>query len=491
MADDIAPGGIQADRYEDTRAKFETAWKDGFGPNANTASDTPDGHIIDWGTSMAQAVIEQNSAAYQGGFATTAGSVNELAQLIAPFFGTVPRQATGSTGSVLSFGVVGTVIGQGSVCSTSTGDRFAMDETLTIEQSIWIAYTFGPSVTPTSAQITIGPQAYSASFGVVGTGLEVAQAAQGTLAPDAQISVVYDAYEDANGLGVLIVECTGILSTSVVTTNSDSEFWRGSLMPVTSEVLAAIEAEALAITSVDTPAAGNAWRGVANLASVTVGSDADTQARYLQRHLDTLGKNGSSSLVGLVGRLRDEEKNPGIEYVEIYNNPTGMTDSEGRPLKSFEVVRIGGDAQTMVSIIWENHPLGIQAWGIQTYTVTDPRTNREHTIQMTDATELFAWVDVVIVPGEGFPTVVTSDLEVQVANAIVAFGRTRGMGFDAYLKDISSSWQLEGVKSCTITTGTTGTSVAPKPTLSPSNIDCTDRQILRWDTVRIGVDIDE
>ena len=492
MPEIIAPGGFQTLRYEELRTKFVTNWKNEYGPEAETASNTPDGHIIDWGTAMAQAVQEQSAASYQAAFLTTVLNVNGAAQIIAPMFGTQPQPATPSTGEILAFGIVGTVIGTGSVCSTAqNGSRFATDQTLEIEQSIWTVFTFGPATISTGAQITIGPTTYPLSFGVVGTGLEVAQAAQATLSVDAQIATIHDAYEDANGLGVLIVETVGILSASVITTNSDSLFWRGSLMPVTSEELAPIEAEALSLTRVDTPAPGDGWKGCANLASVTVGTDADTLAQYIQRHLDTLGKNGTSTLVGLLGRLRDLEVNPGNEYSEIFNNPLGPVDSEGRPGHSFEVVFLGGSGQTVAEIIWENHPLGIQSVGETMYVINDPRTSKPHSVFATMATEFFAWVDVTIVPGEGFPTTETSDLQVQIANAIVAFGRTRGVGMDSYLKDVSSSWKLEGVKSCVIEMGFTASAVSPKPTLFPSNIIVSDTNILRWDTVRISVVIDE
>lgn len=492
MPEIVAPGGFQTDRYEETRAKFVAAWKDEFGPDANTASDTPDGHIIDWGTQMAQVVQEQSAASYQAAFLTTVLDVNGAAQIIGPLFGTFPLQATGSSGQVLAFGEVGTPVGVGSVCSTAqAGSRFLIGETLEIEQSIWIAYTFGQATISTSGQITIGPQAYAVSLGVVGSGLEVAQTVAQTLTVDDQIARIYDAYEDANGLGVLIVETKGILSTSVVTTNSQSDWWRGSMMPVTSEELGPIEAEALTITRVDTPAPGDGWKGCANLASATLGTAPDTLARFIQRHIDTLGKNGTSTLVGLLGRLRDADSNPGIEYAEIYNNPFGVVDDEGRPGHSFEVVYLGAQPSRIAEIIWENHPLGIQSVGQDLYVIRDPRTSKQHAVRATQATEYYAWVDVEITPGEGFPTVETSDLQVQVANAIVEFGRTRGVGMDAYLKDISSSTGLTGVESCVVTTGFTGSPVAPKPPLFPSNISVSDVSILRWDTTRIEVVINE
>ena len=480
MPEIIAPGGFQADRFEESRAKFVQLWRDNHGPNANTASDTPDGHIIDWGTAMAQAVIAEQVASYQSQFITTVLNVNGAAQILAPMFGTFPKQATGSTGQILAFGVVGTLIGAGSVCSTSQGgDRFTTDGSLLIEQSIWLAFTFGPAVIGTQTEIVIGPTTYGPSFGIVGTGLEVAQTAFATLTLDAQVAEVFDPYEDANGLGVLIVETHGILSATVSTTNSDSEFWRGSLMPVTSEELAPITAERLTLTRVDTPAPDDAWKGCANLASVTLGSNPDTLAQYVQRHLDTLGKNGSSSLVGLIGRLRDVEQNPGIEYVEIYNNTGQTTDAGGRP------------PHTFVEIIWENHPLGIRSFGQDQYIVVDPRTSKQHSVFLTDATEQFIWVDITIVPGEGFPTTETADLQVDVANRVVAFGQTRGVGLDAYVKDISAATGLVGIESCVVAMQVRSSPSESKPTLSPSNLAVVDTAILRWDTVRIEVIISE
>lgn len=492
MPEIVDPGGLQVDRFEETREKTVVLWRDQYGPDANVASDTPDGHIIDWGTAMFQAVQEQTAASYQAQFLTTVPNVNGAAQIIGPLFGTFPAQATGSTGQVLAFGIVGTVIGQGSVCSTvQSGSRFAMDQTLAIEQSIWLAFVFGPAVISTGVEIVIGPEDYGPSFGIVGTGLEVAQTAQGLFTPDAQISKVFDAYEDGNGLGVLIIETTGIFSASVLATNSESEFFRGSLMPVTSEELAPIEAQALTITRVDTPAPGDGWKGVANLSSVTVGSNAATLAQYIQTHLDTLGKNGTSTLVGLLGRLRDLDRNPGNEYTEIYNNPENVVDSAGRPPHSFEVVYLGGSGDTVAEIIWENHPLGIQSVGEQVFIINDPRTSKDHSVFATEATELFLWIDVEITAGEGFPTTAISDLQIEIANSVVAFGKTRGVGLDAYIEDIVTAIGLTGIKSSVISLGITTTAAAPKPPLSPSNLIVADTDILRWDTVRVGTVINE
>lgn len=487
MADTLAPGGFQLDRYEESRVKFVQSWQDGFGPGSNTASDTPDGHIIDWGSGMGQSVLDKCGLAYQSGFLTTSGSVNQASQILGPLFNSFPKQATSSTGQVLAFGTVGTPIIAGSAMSTSQqGDRYLMDSTAEIEQSRWVVFVWSPALDLSSQTVVIGPQSYGPTLALEGTGLEVATNIWSFLpVQDAQIVKKYDPYEDPNGNGVLIIETSGVLSALGTATASDVETLRGSLMAVTSEEQGAIPGESLTITQINTSTTG--WDGVANLASVTIGSNADSLARYIQRHLDTLGKNGTSTLVGLIGRLRDVSVNPGIEYVEIYNNPFNIPDAEGRPPHSFEVVKLGGNDLTTAQLIWENHPLGIETIGQQDFLVEDPRTNNTHLVRLTNAEELFAWVDITITPGEGFPTLETSDIQAQVATNVVALGQSRGVGQDAYTKDISASMRLTGVEACLVETGIAFSAASAKPALSAANLTVSDLQILRWDTVRITV----
>lgn len=487
MPETLAPGGFQLDRYEESRDKFVTVWTTAFGPGSNTASDTPDGHIIDWGTAMAQACLDKAGAAYQSGFLLTAGTVNGAAQLLGPLFGSFPQPATSSTGSVLAFGVVGTTIVVGSSVSTvGVADRYQMDATDDIAQDRWVIFQFGPALVSTSVGVQLADFDYGNTLGIEGSGLFIAQQVGIFLnGPDAQIKVLYDAYEDANGNGVLVIETNGIIFSSVTSSNSEVDNWRGSLMDVTAEAEGPVKGEAFTITRINDSVAD--WEGVVNLASVTTGSEQDNLARYIQRHLDTLGKNGTSTQIGLLGRLRDENRNPGIEYAQIYNNPFGLPDAAGRPDHSFETVTLGGTLETIADLVWRNHPLGIQAFGAITTIVTDPDTEQDHIIGLTVATELFIWVDITITPGEGFPVVVISDLQTQVANDTVAFGQTRGVGLNAYTADISASWKLTGVDSFTIKMGTRSTAAQSKPTLSSGNLMVDDLAILRWDSIRIDV----
>ncbi len=488
MAETLEPGGFQLDRFEESRKKFVDAWLAEFGPGSNTASDTPDGHIIDWGTAMARAVEDKCGEAYQAGFITTASGVNQASQILGGLFGSFPKSAESSTASVLAFGVVDTALVGGSAISSTRGDRFTFDQSGVIAQDRWLIFQWGPASDFSSQTLVIGPTSYGPTLALEGTGLQVAQNIHDFIpVADSNINTKFKPYEDASGNGVLIIETNGILSGEGFATASDVDTWRGSLQAVTAEQGGAIRAEPLTINRINSSATG--WEGVANLSSATVGTEQDTLARYIQRHLDTLGKNGTSTLVGLIGRLRDVDINPGVEYIEIYNNPFNIPDAAGRNPHSFEVVWLGGTGQRVAEIIWENHPLGIESVGNQDYIIVDPRTKNEHLVRATQAQELFAFLQISLTAGEGFPTTEISDLKTQVANDVVAFGQTRGVGQDGYLKDIASSMKLQGVEDCVI-----GINATTSPTTIPgsfptSNFTVSDTQILRWDTTRIAVTV--
>lgn len=485
----VEPGGYEVLPFEDRRIQVVDLWKEHFSPDSDTASETPDGLIIDVLTKMAVAVDERGSEAYQAAFFTTAVGL-QLDGLLRPLFNSERAPDRGSAGTITVYGDLGTTIPAAAEASTTgRGDVYVVDTAVELEFGTIAVVVFGPATgAPTTTSITIAGTPYFPAGVFNGTGIEVAANQLASMpASDANIVSISDAFEDPAGNGVLVIQLTGFLSVVSTAGASTVADFRGSTTTVTSEEPGAIPGDAFTITTIGTPISG--WEGVANLDTVTPGALEDTDAQYRARHLATLGKNGAGTILSLLGQLRDIRLNPGVESVEVYNNFTSVMDANGLPPHSFEVVIKGGDADTIAKIVWEDHQLGIESFGFVTKFIQDPRAAGTHRIRFSRVVERHVWADVDIVAGEGFPPDEISDIEAAVSNDLVTFGDTLGVGKDVYIDVLKQKISLDGAESITISLGTRPLATDPKPALVAANIDIDEREISIWDLGKIAVTV--
>lgn len=485
----VEPGGYEVLPFEDRRIQVVDLWKEHFSPDSDTASETPDGLIIDVLTKMAVAVDERGSEAYQAGFFTTATGL-DLDAILKPLFNSERAPDRGSAGTITVWGDLGTTIPAASEASTTgRGDVYVVDTAVEIEFGTIAVVLFGPATgAPTTTSITIAGTPYFPAGVFNGTGLEVAANQLASMpASDANIVSISEAFEDPAGNGVLVIQLTGFLSVVSTAGASTVADFRGVTTTVTSEEPGAIPGDAFTITTITSGPKG--WLGVVNLAAVTPGALEDTDAQYRARHLDTLGKNGAGTILSLLGQLRDIRLNPGVESVEVYNNFTSVMDANGLPPHSFEVVIKGGDADAIAKIVWEDHQLGIESFGLVTKFIQDPRAAGTHRIRFSRVIERHVWADVDIVAGEGFPPDEISDIQAAVSNDLVTFGDTLGVGKDVYIDVLKQKISLDGAESITISLGTRPLATDPKPAVVSANIDIDEREISIWDLGKIAVTV--
>lgn len=480
----VDPGGYDVPRFEERRAdEIVPEWQLRFGAGSNTASSTDDGLIIDTLTAFAQACDEKGSLAYNSGFFNTATGLN-LDALIGGLFGTQRAPDRGSTGQVVVYGDEGTIVSPAadpSQVSTPRGDVYGLTGPVTLEFGNIAVFVFGPtSGTGTSTTMTIGVDTYGPTLALQGTGFQVAQNMHALLpGSDVNIADKNEPYEDASGNGVLVIDLTGLQNSTVSATASEAEQFRGVAQTLATSVEPGdIPGQEGQINTIATPLDG--WQGVMNTETVTPGATEDTDAEYRQRHLDTLGKGGTSSLIALISILRDITRNPGVEFVQIYNNPEGLTDSSGRPGHSFEVVIKGGEDLTIVTLIWENHPLGIQTFGAEEFLIEDERTAGTHIIRFTRPTEKPVYAKVTITAGEGFPAEDVSDIQNDVANTFVTFGDSLGIGRNVYIDELKQQLDISGTQSIEIELG-----FSPPPATAPANLTVGENELTTWDVSQI------
>jgi len=121
-----------------------------------------------------------------------------------------------------------------------------------------------------------------------------------------------------------------------------------------------------------------------------------------------------------------------VEQAVVFENVTLVTDGDGLPGKSFEVIAQGpsqdDEYQEVCEKIWEVKPAGIEAHGDISKTVTDSQ-DIEHTIKMSVPTPVPIYIECEIdVDSDLFP----ADGLSQVETALKAYGDTLEVGESVY-----------------------------------------------------------
>lgn len=158
----------------------------------------------------------------------------------------------------------------------------------------------------------------------------------------------------------------------------------------------------------------------------------------------------------------------------------------GRPPKSFEAVVEGGENNDIASKIWETKPAGIETFGNTSVTIKDSE-GHDQTIFFSRPSEIFIWAQVALTlySEETFPTNGT----VQVADAILAYGESLGVGTDVLIQRVNAQiFSVPGIASGSMQLAST-ISESETPVYGTSDITIDEIQISTWDLARITVTV--
>lgn len=130
---------------------------------------------------------------------------------------------------------------------------------------------------------------------------------------------------------------------------------------------------------------------VTNPDESTTGREADEDPIFRERREDQLTRAGSSTVAAIRADLLAL---PDMLSVQMLENDTDTTNSDGLPPKSFEAVvydagLIGND--DIAQVIYDTKPAGIRSVGNASGAATDANNNT-HTVPFTRVTELNTWV---------------------------------------------------------------------------------------------------
>lgn len=242
------------------------------------------------------------------------------------------------------------------------------------------------------------------------------------------------------------------------------------------------------VTVIDNPISG--LTSITNAADAVTGRDIETDAEFRIRRNNRL----QISLAGPLEAIRsailelNEDTEPELESVILFENVTNEEDVRGLPPKSFEVIvyQAGGVTsrdQEIADAIFAAKPAGIQTYGTEENTVTDSQ-GFEHTIYFSRPTEVDIYLELDLTTDDDYPL----DGDDQLKAAIVAWGNDLGAGqkvivFPALMTVIGT---IPGITDVEVRIDTAGS-----PT-TDDNIDIDDGtggdvELSRWDTSRITI----
>lgn len=260
----------------------------------------------------------------------------------------------------------------------------------------------------------------------------------------------------------------------------------GSPGNFTAENTGPIDATANTLTNILTTQTG--WDSVNNIVDGHYGRNLETDEELRLRYNTGVFRLGAATLPAIKANL--EQNVLGLQTVEVFENENDVTDSEGRPPHSIEVVALGGDPQEIANQIFLLKAAGIDTYGSISVTVTDS-SGFSHPIHFNRPTPIYTWVNVSVTlyNEEIFP----NDGIQQIQALIVSTGNSFGIGKDIiiqrFLGPIYS--HVPGIARLDITVATEpdpNTVPAPGDYVS-SNIAIASREVSTFDLLRVAVTI--
>lgn len=438
----VVPEGFAYPSVDETFETLKAGLRGRLGPGVTFAPDAPETFLAGV---MAEALASLWAAGGGLWFAfDPEGATDTALDNLASLTGTERLQPTASSASLLLTGDTGTVVESGKVVSvTNVGTRFATSEAGTLaDAASWAAsttYALGSVVTSDGS---VWVCAVGGSSGLTGpTGTTSPQVGGGVTWRFAGPGTAY-ATVDA------LAEATGPLSAPSYT-----------------------------LTEIETPVAG--WRGVANPSDAVLGRLLETDASLRVRRRVELRPQGNAAADAIRGRLLDPDVIDGTTSCFVFENETDVTNSDGLPPHSVEVLIEGGDDAEIRAVLWDSKAAGIRTYGTVTGTTPDA-SGASHSVSFSrpETMPIYVLGTVNVTPDAPLDD---DEVLAKLLAAVIAYGQGLHVGRNVVTSKLSGAltaieW-VDGVASLAI-------GVVPTPTSSVT-IQVGNRQRASLDSTRV------
>lgn len=236
------------------------------------------------------------------------------------------------------------------------------------------------------------------------------------------------------------------------------------------------------ITTIITAVTG--WTSVLNEIAAVTGRDDETDTELRQRWSQSVYKKASAMIEAIQANVYENVS--GVTACTVYENTSDVTDADGRPPHSIEVVVDGGADNAIASEIFKYKAAGIDTYGSINESVQDSQ-GINHTINFNRPITVPVWLKAVITKNSEVTW--ADDTLNTIKNLLLSAGEDYSVGQDVilqkFLGNIYSSTTGVGFVNLTAATGETA------GTYSSGNITITPRQVATFDSSRIEVSLSE
>lgn len=194
----------------------------------------------------------------------------------------------------------------------------------------------------------------------------------------------------------------------------------------------AVAALAGTINRIATPTRG--WVSATNPAAATVGSPVETDAQLRTRQSQSVALPSVTPFEGVDGAIANVA---GVTRHKLYENDTGVTDSNGLPPHSISAIVDGGDVTTIAQTIRGNKGQGVATYGDLAVTVSDLYGN-PHIIKFSRSTDVPIFVAITLHVFTGY----TSEIGGQIKQAVADYINSLKIGDSVLLSRVYSPANL-------------------------------------------------
>lgn len=499
MAFGVTTEGFVRKRLADIKPEIEEELRASFGTNINLLPESVFGQLVGIIAERESLLWELAEDVYNSQYPST--SEGQPLRAVGSITGTTPLTPTPSSiiGQLL-FGTVGTVIGQNSEISVEgaptivfrtqaevtlvAGNNEVQDITfsLTPDAGSFILSFRGQSTSAIAFNATASTiQAALEGLSSVGTGNV---SVTGSITNPTGLTITF-LNAGPDGLGLRDVDAItfssntlvqGATAVAITVTETTKGVPQGSVNLLATET-GPQAAAAGSAKNIDTPIAG--WDSTVNPLDATLGVGDETDAEFRIRRDEEVAKSGSATPEAIIADLKAVT---GVTNVVVFFNNSNVTDTEGRPSHSVDIVVENGDEDAIAAAIFATVGGGIGFVGDISKTVIDSQ-GFSNTVRFSrpDGVDIYVELDLTV-DGDLYP----ANGDDQVKAAVVAYGEALGIGTDIVVfgsdPNLSCAFKdVRGILDVTIRVGKVAS-----PTLN-DNIEIQPREVSQWDTSRVAI----
>ncbi|EHL99393.1 hypothetical protein HMPREF9946_03155 [Acetobacteraceae bacterium AT-5844] len=426
----LGPGGLVRMRLPEIRRSIFDELRARIGQPFDETPDSLSGQFVSIFSEREAALWELVQAVWLAAYPATATGLS--LDYAVSYAGVTRIQPSRSSARVILIGAQGTTVPIGSIIESTylpagqaVPARFSTtaDTVITRDDVAYLALR-ALNAPPTGTTYTVTYNGSTVSYTTVSgdTGTHV------TLALKADIETLG---------GTAISNGQNLVITSQTTFQADwSATWTLTALgsPATAEALntGPIEAPAESLTRIISVTPG--WSAVRQPSAATLGTNLETDEELRARYATGVYRLGAGTVPSIRANL--EQDIAGLASLAVYENTTNVTDADGRPPHSVEVVIEGGDDEAISAALYRLKPAGIRAYGNTLVPYTDD-TGFQHQIAISRPEDQIVWLRATLTTTS--EETVPGDVAARARRALVEAGSALGVGEDVFLQRIASA----------------------------------------------------